>query len=186
VDAARRITTTVLTLEGTVRRGLGDGQVSRQLTRRDMLGMIRPTALLRALVIPSEPDERVATAARYLGTQSERIAAVEELADLSVEELRFARALVRQAVGTADQIRVIAAPCPICDTFALRAFLTSQEVIVCTNVKCRCDQADCGCHDGYQHRWRYHPDPRYDEWQWLATILEEDLAKILDHPYDCP
>ncbi len=180
VDAASRISVTVRTLEATTREVLGDGPASQVLTRRDLLGKVRPTAVLRALIVPSEPDGRVVDSARYLARQADRIAAIDDLADVAVDELRYARAVLRAAVGTTDQVRPLAAPCPICDTFSLRAFLTSQEVIACTNAACRCDRSDCGCHDGTQHRWRYHPDPRYDQWQWLALILEQDLNVLLE------
>ncbi|MCK9921616.1 hypothetical protein MXD61_06885 [Frankia sp. AgPm24] len=178
VDTIPLITRTVLALEDTVRRTLGDGPADRAPARLDARGLVWPTPALRTAVWPGRPGPLVPLAARYLARQADRIAGHDQLVDVALDELRYARGRLRAAVGTAEQIRVLAAACPICHTMGLRAY-HQREIIACTNPACRCQTEGCWCHRGGHHLWRYNPDPRHDEWAWLARTLDEDLAAWL-------
>lgn len=76
---------------------------------------------------------------------------------------------VKRAIGDSEQVQRIKAPCPICGSLSLRAF-PERELVVCINGDCRCAHDECGCQDGRRHRWVY------DEWPWLAGLLNADLA----------
>ncbi len=178
VDSIPVITRAVLALEDTVRLALGDGPADRSAVRIDANGLAWPLPALRTAVWPDRPGPLVPLAARYLARQAGRIAARAELADVALDELRYARGRLRHAVGTAERIRALAAPCPICQTLSLRAY-HQREVIACTNWACRCQAEECWCHRGGHHLWRYSPDPKRDEWAWLARTLDEDLADWL-------
>ncbi|EFC79231.1 hypothetical protein FrEUN1fDRAFT_7647 [Parafrankia sp. EUN1f] len=178
LDTIPLIGRTVLTLEDTTRQVLGDGPAVRAGYRTDAEGRLWTTPALWAAVWPDKPDPQVPLGARYLARQAHRIAAHAELVDVAIEELRYARGRLRQTLGTAEQVRALGAPCPICDTLSLRVYL-AREVVACTSWECWCQTGDCPCHRGGRHLWRYDPNPARDEWRWLAQLLDEDLAAWL-------
>ncbi len=180
VDTIPVIARTVLALEDTVRLSLGDGAADRSAYRVDAAGLVWTTPALWTAVWPDKAGPLVPLSARYLACQADRIAARPDLVDVALDELRYARGRLRAAVGTAERIRALAAPCPICGTMALRAY-HQREVIACTNPACRCQAGDCWCHRGGHHLWRYSPDPRRDEWARLAHLLDVDLDWLADH-----
>lgn len=112
---------------------------------------------------------RITRIASLLG----RVASQSDLAGhVDAETLRLSRTAAR-ALGDADEIRRIAARCPICDSLSLRV-LMDQARVVCVNTGCVCsDDGPCGCRSERPRRHSWH----WGEWPWLADQIAAEAVR---------